>query len=352
VARHGFLVGPAYDGFFFVGAPVVAVALGALVARGSGDVVSEYGFDATVQALALRTLIHAHLVIVFARSHLNPAVFARFPRRFVVAPVVLTTALLLSTTLQAIAMAVVIAWDVVHSSLQTFGLARLYERRVHHDPAHGRNVDLALCHALYIGTFLAGPLYGLVVHTALGPLVAVAPTCGPAVAAIAAAAPGVRVVALVASAVALGAWGVHELRARRRRTPRSAPKLALLGTTALACVVGWGLDTFGQALFIVNVFHAVQYFGLVAHRERASLAQRLGLPTRHGTAFVLVTLALVGGLYGFWFGAAANLWLPAGAARTAVLVVVNVVALLHFWYDGFLWRVRDEVPPASTVVVT
>ncbi len=345
VARGVFLVGPAYDGVWLIGAPLLGIGAGALAAAAAPVPVLEYGDDATAQALALRTLIHAHLVIVLARSHLNPAVFRRFPGRFVVAPIALLAAMLLSSSVRAVLLSVVIAWDLVHSSLQTFGLARLYERRVDDDPRRGRAVDLWLCHALYLGAFAAGPLFPMVMGAVLAPLTHVVPAAGAAIVAVTDAAPVVAAAARAASLAAVVAFIVHTVGLWRRGAKVSGPKLALYATTALAGVVAWGRDSFGQALLIVNVFHAVQYFALVSHSERHSLATRFGFPARHATALAALTLALIGGLYGFWFGAAWMLWVPAGAGRAVLLSVVNVVALLHFWYDGFLWRVRDGATP-------
>jgi hypothetical protein len=84
----------------------------------------------------------------------------------------------------------------------------------------------------------------------------------------------------------------------------------------------------------VNVFHAVQYFGIVAFSEKKNLRPS------SSSSFVLVALAIVGLLYGFSLGAMWPAWAPPGVVQNIVLAVVNVVALLHFWYDGFIWSVR------------
>lgn len=333
------LVGPAYDAFFFIGAPVVAVVVGGVVAgvTGTDTGVDVFGGATTVQVLLLRTLIHAHLVIVFARSHLNRRVFARTPARFLVVPVVALFALLVSPTLLTLSLGAVIVWDMIHSSLQTFGLGRIYEVRAGGDPNRGRAVDLWLNHALYLGPFFAGPVFVLVVDAVTAPLRERFAFASAVFDAAVVAAPVVQVVAVVASVVAVVAWVVVTV---RNGAPLSLQKLALYGSTGVASVAAWGFNSFGQALLIVNVFHAVQYFGIVSHLEGGNLAERLRLRGRHTAPLVFLTLALAGALYGFWFGAAGPLWLPPGAAQTVCVAVVNVVALLHFWYDGFIWSVR------------
>lgn len=340
--RARFVVGPGYDTVFFLGTPIIAVVFGCVVSLFSAAAtpVDVFGSATSIEVLCLRTLIHAHLVIVFARSHLNPKVFARHPARFVVVPVIALLALLLSPPLLTLSLGVVIVWDMIHSSMQTFGLGRIYEVRAGGDANQGRAAELWLNLAIYLGPFLAGPVFLAVVGAVLSPLVGTFSWAVTAAAMAESAAPVVQVSAIGASVVALVVYVVTTLRRVRRGGVFSVPKHVLYLSTAVACVVAWGLNPCGQVLLIVNLFHAVQYFGLVAFTERLSLAQVFRVQGKHAAVLVLATLVLGGVLYGFWFGAAWQLWLPVGSAQTMGLAVVNLVALLHFWYDGFIWSVR------------
>ena len=49
----------------------------------------------------------------------------------------------------------------------------------------------------------------------------------------------------------------------------SMQKVWLLASTALCSIYTWGFDSFGQAFFIMNFFHAWQYFALVWHDREA-----------------------------------------------------------------------------------
>jgi hypothetical protein len=42
-------------------------------------------------------------------------------------------------------------WDVYHSALQTFGFARIYDRKAGNDPMVGRRLDWHLNQLLYAG---------------------------------------------------------------------------------------------------------------------------------------------------------------------------------------------------------
>src|SRR6185436_12100871 len=54
-------------------------------------------------------------------------------------------------------------WDVYHSSLQTFGLGRIYDARVGNDATVGRRLDYMLNLLIYAGPILAGSV--LMAHT-------------------------------------------------------------------------------------------------------------------------------------------------------------------------------------------
>ena len=128
--RSPYVVSPAYDWVWFLLSPVVALALGIVVAR-SDAARSPFvlaGADTTWAGLALGVLIQAHLVAVVFRSHVNAAVFARHRLRFVVVPLVLFALLTVSEWLAAASLVVATFWDVYHSGAQTFGFARLYDR--------------------------------------------------------------------------------------------------------------------------------------------------------------------------------------------------------------------------------
>ena len=70
---------------------------------------------------------------------------------------------------------------------------------------------------------------------------------------------------------------------------------------AVEPIYTWGFNSFGEAFFIMNFFHAWQYFGLVWWSERANL-RRLGRleQVRWGGAAALVMMLLAAGAYGVW----------------------------------------------------
>ena len=333
---HGYIVGPVYDHVFFILAPVLALAVGGLaVVSGAYDLrlQSRSGAGALLQ-IALPTFLssaftHAHLAIVFFRSHGNAAIFRRHPFRFVAAPILLLAAALASQWVFVALSVLVVWWDVYHSSLQTFGLGRLYDRRHGNDVRLGRRADYLLNLVLYAGPVLAG--VNLAEHLkSFGRFEEVdARFLASFGTLVLAHSDGLRAAVLAAGTLFLAAylWQCRRLIAHGYRFPR--PKLLLYLCTGVVSVLAWGFGSFGDAFLIMNFFHAWQYFALVWWIERESIESLFRSGPR--VSFLLFVGLALG--YGSWRASR-------GADIVLFLAVANVVSILHFWYDGFIWSVR------------
>jgi hypothetical protein len=141
--------------------------------------------------------------------------------------------------------------------------------------------------------------------------------------------------AIIAAGVLYVAYyAVAYLRLWRRGYKVSLPKVFLLSTTGLCSIGVWGFNPWGQAFFIMNLFHAVQYFALVWWSEGAHLQRRLRLDrARLGKWIALLAFLCVAGAYGVWAQIGSD-------DEHALWSLTQVVALMHFFYDGFIWSVR------------
>jgi hypothetical protein len=99
--------------------------------------------------------------------------------------------------------------------------------------------------------------------------------------------------------------------------------------TAFVSIACWGFGSFGEAFLIMNFFHALQCFALVWATERKTITAFLRCPP--ALALPIFTAAGLG--YGFWRAHTPD-------SIVAVVALGNVVSLMHFWYDGFVWSVR------------
>ncbi len=369
--RSPYIVGKGYDWALFLAPPLAAMLVGLAISKTSFALAPLDDEGGTGSSFLIGVLIHAHLVAVFARSHGNGEVRRRFPFRFFVVPVVLFAAILSSPWIAVLAMVVATFWDVWHSGAQTFGFARIYDSRVASDGrptavearsagaevgcrhersdrcdrnhgAHGdegRRLDFWLNQLLYAGPILAGAtlidhLVVLEEFEVFDGAVSDFLVLVPAEAEGAASLLTWIVVLLGAAFVAYYLHAQWRLLLRGRRT--SPLKVYLLASTALCSIVTWGFNPWGEAFFIMNAFHAVQYLALVWAMEGKRMAGALGLARRPlgGPITAAVFLGAV-----VFYGALTEIVDPSIEIFWALTMVVS---LMHFWYDAFLWSVQKK----------
>jgi hypothetical protein len=334
-----------FDALLLIGMPLIAIAVGFLFSRVPADDNNILFLDqpALLTTIVLKTVIHSHLVIVFFRSHGNANVRKRWPVRFWLVPLVIFAATFVSLPLLGFVIIATTFWDLYHSSLQTFGIGRIYDMKAGADVNVGRTHDIALNHLIYLGPFLAGPVWAPTLQMLdLMPMLGLG--WGPALRQVLVdAQPILRAFVLVAVPIVVVAYGWHLARRIKAGDTLSWQKHALFATTAIASVLAWGMDSFGQALVVVNVFHAVQYFAIVWWSERDNIGRMFGtraLPL--GAMWAAACLIVLGVGYGFWLGAVSDQWAHGVWLKRGVLALTNTVALVHFWYDGFVWSVRKK----------
>jgi hypothetical protein len=319
---------------------VLSIAVGALVGHtpSAHRPVVVRGQTLPLDGLLINALIHAHLVAVALRSHMNGGVFRRHWARFVIVPIVLWAALRTWLWLAVASLVVATFWDVWHSGAQTFGLARIYDRNAGNPPDAGRLLDFWLNQLLYAGPIVAGasmidhfdsfehfelvgadrlarvPAWMLETHSYW--------TAG----------------LLAFGAVFVGGYVLSYARLARRGHKVSWLKVWLLASTGLCSVFTWGTNPWGQAFLIMNLFHAVQYLALVWHTEGRRLLRASGLSRwRVGSLAGFALFVTAVGAY----GVGATL---VDVSQRNVWALTMVVSLMHFWYDGFLWSVgRKQV---------
>ena len=336
--RSPYLVGPIYDWAFFLLPPIASLVIGILISGSAftDDEILIAGHDATWAGLVIGTLIHAHLVAVFFRSHGNRDIFKLYRFRFVVVPIVLWVVIVASTWVAICAAIAATLWDVWHSGAQTFGFGRIYDRNAGRTGDAGRRLDFWLNQLLYAGPIIGGAtlLDHLDQFDDFESVGAVFFTEVPA------RAESVHAYFTWAVLIAGGLFLLYYLAfnwqlARRGHGP-SRLKVFLYVTTGACSIYTWGFNSWGEAFFIMNLFHAVQYLALVWAMEHKRWLVWLGRDGR--PAGKRMTAALFLGAV-FAYGWAVQLIDPDLITLWAVTIVVS---LMHFWYDGFIWSVRKN----------
>ncbi|PCI36873.1 MAG: hypothetical protein COB53_08250 [Elusimicrobia bacterium] len=333
------ILGPRLDWPLIILAPAMALVLGlglAFTPLGS-NTLKLFGTSGTPADGFLGAFIMAHLVIVFFRSHANPRIFALHPFRFRWVPVLLFAALMGSLWVRAAVVVLATWWDVYHSSLQTFGIGRIYDVKDGNDPEIGRRLDWWLNIFLYIGPILGGTslLYHLSsLHEFSGLPGSVFFTALPD--AVMAKQRQILMGVLAVSVPFAGWYCFSYYRLSQAGYHVSRRKSWLLGTTAIVSIWAWGFNPFGMALFIMNFFHALQYFAVVWAYEEKNILRVFGL-TEKRSERILGLSVFVGSA--FLYGCFSSI---AGDQSDVVLSLTLVVSIMHFWYDGFVWSVRKK----------
>jgi hypothetical protein len=341
--KKTYIASSLYDWIFFIASPVWALALGYWMSNGLFQhTLSFFDNQYTYAFLFYMTLTQGHLYITLFRTHGNTSVFKHYPLRFTLVPVLLYVGIVTNQWVFVIALVLSIFWDVYHSAMQTFGLGRIYDRLLGNDPELGRRADKLLALTIYIGPVLGGAL--LLEHIEiLSEFDSISHSKGSwteNVCQFLLAVPGAATESadLIRSTVfritgcvfLLYFIELHRIRKLGYRFP--ARKFALISINAVACLAAWGYDSFLMGFFIINLFHAVQYFALVWVIEKKTIRKTLGggeglIGRAWRLSFFLLvpsTLAML-------------IW---GSDARYIIAVQTVCALMHFWYDGFVWSVR------------
>jgi len=335
-ASSGFIVGPAFDWVYFILAPLWALALGLIIAQTSlNDDAAAFGFDNSWANFLLGAFIFAHLFVVVFRSHLNPRVFRLYPTRFTLVPVLLFISFMYSAWILVIGSVLATFWDVWHSGQQTFGLGRIYDARAGNDPRTGRVMDMILNALLYAGPIAAGAT--LMDHVEdFQEFADVGAAFFTAIPAQVESNAQYLTWAVIGLGLPFLVFYLYYYWRRAQAGYRVSPqKIILLVSTGVTSIWAWAFNPFGMAFFIMNFFHALQYFALVWWSEKGNIARIIGVQDRPwaGKAALLVLIG-VGGAYG--------LLSELGPPSDMLYALFLVVSLMHFWYDGFIWSVRRK----------
>src|SRR4029450_10182569 len=273
------------------------------------------------------------------RAYGDRALFQRFRWRFICAPIflVVVCAAFSLWDLKGIVL-VAFLWGVWHGMMQTYGFCRIYDAKVGSFAELTRRLDFALCGIWFATAVLLSPQRMTdtleTYYSAGGPFIppALLRTMQQGLLAVALAVAGLFLANYVWSWV---------------RGNRSSPVKLVLLVTSISfwwyCNNVVASVLVGGAVFAV--FHHVQYLSLVwiYNRKRVETDSSIGGFMR----FVFRRSGSLIGLYVgliFAYGALGYFKSSIGveSVKNVLAGVVTASALLHFYYDGFIWKVREK----------
>lgn len=273
------------------------------------------------------------------RAYGDRALFERFKYRFIFAPLflVLVCATFFFWDLKGIIL-ITFIWGVWHGMMQTYGFCRIYDAKVGSFAGITRRLDFAVCAIWFATAVLLSPQRMTDTldsyYSAGGPFITPELFRAGQQAALA--------LALIVSALFLANF-VWMCVSGKRPNP---VKLALLVTSI---AFWWYCNNIvasilvGIALF--EVFHDVQYLSLVWIYNRKRVESDTSISgfmrfvfRRSGSLIGLyVGLVLAYGALGYF-----KSYVGVDTLKRILTGVVTASALLHFYYDGFIWKVREK----------
>ena len=273
------------------------------------------------------------------RAYGDRALFRRFRWRFIFAPILLLSVCVAFYwwDLRGIIL-IVFFWGVWHGMMQTYGFCRIYDAKTGSFAALTRRLDFATCAIWFAAAVLLSPQR--MADTLEMYYVSGGPFIPPWLLHNAQ-----QIVLTIAIAVGvLFLFNFSRLWAEGKRP--NPVKLALLATTiAFWWYCNNGVTNVLAGIALFEVYHDVQYLSLVwiYNRSRVEKDNSIGGFMR----FVFRRSGSLVGLYVglvFAYGSLAYFTshLEIENVKRMLTGVVAASGLLHFYYDGFIWKVRDR----------
>ena len=319
------------DLILYVGTPLFLVPM-FLLAQARWSAQDIYIFVAAFGAMG-------HHLPGMIRAYGDRALFRRFRWRFIFAPIFLLSVCVAFYwwDLKGIIL-IVFFWGVWHGMMQTYGFCRIYDAKTGSFAALTRRLDFATCGAWFAAAVLLSPQRmadTLEMYYASGGSFIPPWLLHNAQ----------QVISTIAIAFAvLFLFNFSRMWAEGKRP--NPVKLALLATTiAFWWYCNNGVTNILAGIALFEVYHDVQYLSLVwiYNRSRVEKDSSIGgfmrfIFRRSGSLVGLyIGLIFAYGSLGYF-----NAHLEMETVKRVLTGVVAASGLLHFYYDGFIWKVRDR----------
>ena len=272
------------------------------------------------------------------RAYGDRALFDRFKIRFVVAPVALLVICIWSSVynIQAVQL-VALAWGIWHGMMQTYGFCRIYDAKASAKAAARAKIDLALCFAWFLAAVLLSPMrfrtFLDLYYESGGPVIPPEVIVGGRYA----------VLGALALVTIIFAW-------RQWRDWASAGVISPVKLTLLVSSIAFwwycnnGVQNILVGIALFEVFHDVQYLAIVWIYNRTRVERDESI-----RGFMRFVFRRSGSLLGVYVGlvlaygsiALTTSGVTIEAIKHVLIGLVTASALLHFYYDGFIWKVRE-----------
>jgi tetratricopeptide (TPR) repeat protein len=329
--QTGWILSSFWDSLLFIGSPVVAIVLFVPLRT--------FFSSSAISLFLLAFFTFGHHLPGFLRAYGDRELFARYRWRFLLAPPLVFGATMWfdARGLHGLLFAV-FTWDIWHVLMQHYGFLRIYDAKQGDTSPLSARLDWAVSLSWYAAFIALSPHYR---HDLLFRAYSSGvPLLPPAV--VRSATTGLVAVSIAISALYL-IYHLDRWRKGRALNLRKLVTLAIfLGATWFLYV---RLNDFVVGFAVWSAFHCLQYFGIVwafnqnRVRRGAAVTRFLRFLFRPSAGLVALYAALI-----LAYGAINYAThLPANPTVGRVLMVFVITSgVLHYYYDGFIWKVRES----------
>jgi len=333
---QGWIINRVSDSLFFIGTPLLSLVALQLASNFFSS------FDIALFVLAFFAVGH-HLPGLM-RAYGERELFTRYKARFIISPLVIITCVGWSVFNGHLGFFILLAlWDMWHFFMQHYGFMRIYEVKRHKPSVLSGRLDWMLTATWFTYIVVASPhylvnfmerchRYGFGFYTWFNP--EFVPLLRQ----------GMLGLAVFVSIV----YVVHLIRSRLQGQDIVWPKLAISATTFLTVYYAYiVLDDVILGYAMTALAHDVQYFAIVwiynhgvlkrSQRLGASFFRYLFADGRFRIILIYLALILTYGGVEAMARATDNFLI-----YDLVKVLIATTAFMHYYYDGFMWKVRKK----------
>jgi tetratricopeptide (TPR) repeat protein len=273
------------------------------------------------------------------RAYGDRMLFRQHKMRFIVAPLALLAVSFLFIHWQHKGLILVSAlWGIWHALMQTYGMLRIYDAKSKSFAKMTQRLDLAMCVCWFALAVLWSPgrlVMLLDLFFRSGGRLAAASVVGP-----------LTLAANAATIVVTVLFVVHLCRSWWGGSAPSPVKLLLMATSfGFYWYTSVSVSNILLGLAMFEVFHDVQYLAIVwiFNCNRAESGSDSG----RFTTFLFRRSGALAGLYlGLIFAYGSLYYLEEGASpgriKELLTALLATSGLLHYYYDGFIWKLREK----------
>jgi tetratricopeptide (TPR) repeat protein len=273
------------------------------------------------------------------RAYGDRELFRRYRFRFTVAPILLGAVCLIAAVNHLhVLILVTVTWAVWHALMQTYGFLRIYSAKDASSSKLDRRLDWGMCLLWFGGAILLNDQPLLLMTNRWY-------QCGGF-----GISPGfletVQTLWWYALISVTAFWSFRQVVSLRRNAQSVSIKVLLMVTSVGFYWFAYAICEsmlVGAAMF--EIFHDVQYLTIVwlfnrrRVEQKAEVGRFVSFVFRRSGALVGLYVGLV-----FAFGGTRLIEgaLSAGTAKHLLTTFLATSGLLHFYYDGFIWKIRES----------